>query len=79
VCVYIYVAPYSGPLPINRNLPIRRQFCDRRHIGRFHGNAEFLAGSAYMALIQVEPGMDHRPKLNSYLTKRQMLRFKIVA
>jgi hypothetical protein len=33
------VAPYSGPLPISRNLPIRRQFHDRRLIGSLLGES----------------------------------------
>jgi hypothetical protein len=36
--IYIYVVPCSGPLPIRRNMSIRRKFRDRRHIGSLHEN-----------------------------------------
>jgi hypothetical protein len=40
VCQYgeLMGTPYSGPLHISRNLPIRRKFRDRRHTGSLHGN-----------------------------------------
>jgi hypothetical protein len=47
--IHIYVVPYGRP--ISRNLPIRCQFRDRRHIGSLLGNPSFSASSAYMALI----------------------------
>jgi hypothetical protein len=41
--IYIYVVPYKVPSPTRRNLPIRHQFRDRRHIGSLHGNSSLLA------------------------------------